>query len=236
MGRHSVSHIAAQQGLSSRSTAVGAAKYVGRVGALALAMGVGAALAGGAGLANADGTTDNGPSSGGGDGVQASPGLTAGTGEQPGVDSSPNGSAGVKTRKPSLLTPPKMELGSGGGPLTRHLSGRQERADVEPGSLPGLIAGIPQRLAALGSDGATGVSAPALEPTEPQGPAAPGRTEPLVRARGSARPTGGTNKASSTTTDDAVASFVREKTEDLVAAFRGDAATSGRAATARGHE
>ena len=61
MGRHSVSHIAAQQGLSSRSTGVGAAKYVGRVGALALAMGVGAALAGGAGLANADGTTDNGP-------------------------------------------------------------------------------------------------------------------------------------------------------------------------------
>jgi len=221
MGRHSVSHIAAQQGLSSRSTAVGAAKYVGRVGALALAMGVGAALSGGAGLANADGATDNGPTSGGGDGVQASPELTAGTGEQSGVDSSPNGSAGVKARKPTLLTPPKMELGSG-GPLTRHVSGRQERADVEPGSLPGLIAGIPQRLAALGSDGATGVSAPALEPTEPQGPAAPGRTEPLVRARGSARPTGGTNKASSTTTDDAVASFVREKTEDLVAAFRGD--------------
>src|SRR4029077_13349867 len=157
-----------------------------------------------------------------GAGVQASPELTAGTGEQSGVDSSPNGSAGVKTRKPSLLTPPKMELGSSGGPRTSHLSGRQERGDVEPGSLPGLIAGIPQRLAALGSDGATGVSAPALEPTEPQGPAAPTRTEPPVRSRGSAPPIGGTNKASSSTTDDAVASFVREKTEDLVAAFRGD--------------
>lgn len=62
MGRHSSSDIAARQGFFSGVTGVGSAKYVGRVGALAVALGVGAAVAGGAGLANAEGPADNGAS------------------------------------------------------------------------------------------------------------------------------------------------------------------------------
>lgn len=59
MGRHSASYLAAQQP-DSGSTTLSAAAYVGRVGAVALALGVGAVLAGGAGIANAEGTTDGG--------------------------------------------------------------------------------------------------------------------------------------------------------------------------------
>ena len=53
MGRHSASYIAAQQGQSTGPTHAGAAKYVGGVGAVALSLWAGAAIAA-SGVANAD--------------------------------------------------------------------------------------------------------------------------------------------------------------------------------------
>ena len=52
MGRHSVSYIAAQQGPSRRAAQPSGA-HVGRVGLLAFALGVGAAVAGGTAVAHA---------------------------------------------------------------------------------------------------------------------------------------------------------------------------------------
>ena len=56
MRRQIASYIAAQQALPTATTAVGAPRYVRRVGGLALALGLGAAVVGGAGLSHADGT------------------------------------------------------------------------------------------------------------------------------------------------------------------------------------
>ena len=62
MGRHSRSSHAPRHAVVADA---GAANYVGRIGALALALGIGAAVAGGAGVANAEGTTGtDGPASG----------------------------------------------------------------------------------------------------------------------------------------------------------------------------
>jgi hypothetical protein len=128
MGRHSASYIAEQQALSTGTAAGGAARYVGRVGGLALALGLGAAVAGGAGLAHADGA----------DGAaDAKPGPTTGTPND--VDSS------IKTKRPKLglFNVPKVTLGSGGTAMS-HLP--------DPGSLSGLISKLPQRIAGLVAD------------------------------------------------------------------------------------
>jgi hypothetical protein len=127
MGRHSASYIAEQQALSTGPSAGGAARYVGSVGGLALALGLGAAVAGGAGLAHADGTAD------------AKPGPTAG-GDAPNDVDSP-----TKTKKPKLgsFNAPKVTLGSG-GTATGHVP--------DPGSLSGLISKLPQRIAGLVAD------------------------------------------------------------------------------------
>jgi hypothetical protein len=126
MGRHSASYIAAHQALSTGTTGVGAARYVGRVGGLALALGIGAAVAGGAGLAHADGTADT------------KPGSTAGDGTPNDVDSA------IKTKKPKLglFNAPKVTLG--GDTATAHVP--------DPGSLPGLISKLPLRIAGLVAD------------------------------------------------------------------------------------
>ena len=102
MGRHSLSYIAAQQRRATGSTPPSAATYVGRIGALAFALGVGAAVAGGAGIAHADGTTDKDPA-----GAEASPNPTAGEDAEKGADTA------TKPRKPRLLDIPKMVLGGG---------------------------------------------------------------------------------------------------------------------------
>lgn len=58
MGRHSLSYIASQQGDSTTvSTDRSAAGYVGRVGLLAVTLGIGAAVAGGTAVATADTTS-----------------------------------------------------------------------------------------------------------------------------------------------------------------------------------
>jgi hypothetical protein len=170
MGRHSASYIAAHQELSSGTTAVGAARYVGRVGGLALALGLGAAVAGGAGLAHADGTAD------------AKPGSTAGDGTPNDVDSA------TKTKKPKLglFNAPKVTLG--GGTATAHVP--------DPGSLPGLVSKLPQRIAGLVAD-RTPASGEASTPST-----GGARTTAKVSSRSSAKHSADFSQARSTTVGD----------------------------------
>lgn len=133
MGRHSTAYIAAQQGLSTRPAA---AAYVGRVGALALALGIGAAVAGGTGIANADESGAKDPKPGGGDtssGAQPSPGSPSADDTTPGpVAENPT----AKVRKPGLFNLPKVTFGT------------RSSIDTDgPASLPGLLAGIPKKIA-----------------------------------------------------------------------------------------
>ena len=203
MGRHSASYIAAQQALSTGPTVARAAKYVGRVGALALAMGVGAAVAGGAGVAHADGTTDGGP--GGGDPTQSSPDPAATTGGP--AASSTDGSSGVTTRTPNVLSVPKMLGLSGEAPTVP-----PHTADVYPDSLPGLISRIPNQLAAVFGNGRVpGANSPTHVQPAPE-------SSPQESNRPSGRPA---IKARPTSPDDPVATFVRAATDQLSTALRG---------------
>ena len=129
MGRHSIAYIAAQQGLS---TPTAAAAYVGRVGALALALGIGAAVAGGNGIAAAD-------ESGTGDAASTSTGQDAATGaaEAPTATDAPTiDNPATEVRSPGLFNPPKTKVGTGADD------------DAHPASLPGVLASIPQKIAA----------------------------------------------------------------------------------------
>ena len=200
MGRHSASYIAARQGLSSGPTAAGAAKYVGRVGSLALALGIGAAVAGGTGLAHADGDADSGAGSNPNQ-SQADPstGQTAAKeAKEPSAVESPTvGSPGAKTTEPATPTVPKMRLGDGRGQDT----------------LGGLIAGIPQRIAA------------ALAPHAPAAASTPSTTSAATprSSRGSAQPSTDPAPTDPTATDDApVDPFVRRVANAADAAIRGE--------------
>ncbi len=157
MGRHSRSNLAARHALGTGPGAVSAASYVGRVGALALALGIGVVVAGGAGLANADGTTDN--SAAGGGAPQSSPNSTAGDGMATGPadgDSRADGSTVAKPSTPGSSGVPKMQLGG---------SNSQQVASTRPDLLPDLIASVPRRIATLVIDGANGASGPSTSPT-----------------------------------------------------------------------
>jgi hypothetical protein len=178
MGRHA-SYVAAQQGLSTVPAA--AATHVGRVGALALALGIGAAVAGGAGIANADGPTDNSP---GGPSAQSSPDSSTGDGTAKGPrtgESHAAGSRGAKTRKHESFNVPTTRLGnSGSAPI-----GDLHTAGGDPGSLPGLISGIPKKItAALLPDSSAGAGRPSTSPTRV-------RPTPRSNSRASAQPTAG---------------------------------------------
>lgn len=100
---------------------------MGRVGSLALALGIGAAVAGGTGLAHADGSTDNAAS---GSAAESSPSPSTGqgttdapSGASPGTESvsagpaipesASAGSTDVKTGPPESSSAPKMQLGNG---------------------------------------------------------------------------------------------------------------------------
>lgn len=200
MGRHSASYLAARQAHPAR-TAIGAsAKYVGRVGALAMAMGVGAAVVGGAGLANADGAAADGPG-GGGAASSPDPGASTPSGAEPSTD----GATGVKTPKPDLLGVPKMVLDITSSALTGHRD--PEVADAEQGAPPGLTSRTARRSVAAGADGATAAGSPKRD-----------------RTQEGARPVSGPSQARPTSTDgDPAASFVRTKTDELAKAIRGDA-------------
>ena len=162
MGRHSASYIAARHTPSSGTTTAGAAKYVGRVGAFALALGVGAAVAGGTGLAHAEDTTDNRP--GNGDATQSSP------------DAAKGGPAGSSSdTEPVTIS---------GGALTEP----QPIAEAEPDSLGGLIARIPSQLAAVFGNGRTpGANSPTHAVPEPQD--SPEGNRPNGHPAGKTRPT-----------------------------------------------
>jgi hypothetical protein len=200
MGRHSASYLAARQAHPAR-TAIGAsAKYVGRVGALAMAMGVGAAVVGGAGLANADGAAADGPG-GGGAASSPDPGASTPSGAEPSTD----GATGVKTPKPDLLGVPKMVLDITSSALTGHRD--PEDADAEQGAPPGLTSRTARRSMAAGADGATAAGSPKRD-----------------RTQEGARPVSSPSQTRPTSTDgDPAASFVRTKTDELAKAIRGDA-------------
>jgi hypothetical protein len=216
MGRHSASYLAVQQRLSAGPTAAGAATYVGRVGSLALALGIGAAVAGGAGIANAEGPADNSPD---GSAAQSSQDSTTGDGTAKGpatVESPTARSHGVKTRKSGLFDVPKMKLHNGRSAAT----GDQQPADGGPGSLPDVIAGIPPNMAAAlfphAPAGASGAS------TSPPGV----RPAARVRSRASTTPTAGPTQVGPTATGDAtVDPFVRRLADEAAAAGRGDVQT-----------
>jgi hypothetical protein len=158
---------------------VAAATYAGRVGALALALGIGAAVAGGAGIAHADGPTDN---SAGGTIAQSSPDSStgAGTANRPKSAESPAGrSPGVKTRKHGPFNVPKTKLGNSGSKPTGDL----HTSGGDPGSPPALISGIPQKItAALVPDSSAGASTPSTSPTRV-------RPTPRSNSRSTAGPT-----------------------------------------------
>ena len=196
MGRHSASYVAARHTPSSGTTTAGAAKYVGRVGALALALGVGAAVAGGTGLAHAEDTTDNRP--GNGDASQSAPDPAAANAGA--AESSTDGTPGVTAEVPKML-------GLSGGAPTEP----QQTADTEPDSLAGLISRIPNQLAAVFGNGrVAGANSPTPEVPEPQD-SPPEGNRPNGHPAGKTRPN---------TADDPAATFSRASTDNLSTALR----------------
>lgn len=139
MGRHSIAYIDAQQGHSARP----AATFVGRVGALAVALGIGAAVAGGTGIARADETGGAGGSDGaGGPGAQSSSspspaGEPAGdTAGAPAVVDSPAASPASVDHETGAPTVPKMQLGTGPEVATEQ---------DDPASPPESTASLPEK-------------------------------------------------------------------------------------------
>ncbi|WP_142271559.1 hypothetical protein [Mycobacterium sp. AT1] len=124
MGRHSKSSHAPRH---AAVTGAGAANYVGRIGALALALGIGAAVAGGAGVAHAEGTTGtDGPKSGSSSQSSTKSSETTKTVKGAGADEAASGgtavadspeSPGAESTRPSTRKP-----GSGNGRATKHSS------------------------------------------------------------------------------------------------------------------
>ncbi len=145
MGRHSAHHLA-RRGPST----LGAATYVGRVGALAFALGVGAAVIGGTGLASADGTDPSGATTTPDNSVahdttpNTTPNATAETTTSTGAAVQPTS---------SVPDPPKMSF-SGGVPTNRPAAA----AAADHGSLPELLLRIPSQIvASFGAGAPTGV-------------------------------------------------------------------------------
>jgi len=211
MGRHSASHIAARHRHSTEPTAAGAATYVRRVGSFALALGIGAAVAGGAGIANAKGPTDNtdGPA------AQSSPDSSVdGTAEGPAdTETLTAASPGVSPRKPGLFNAPKMRRGNLGSGPNRD----QDAAGNGRGSLPGLIADVPRNIAAaLVPHASTAASG---SPSSQAGD----RPAPRIRSRAAATPPAAPTRAGPTASDDAdVHPVVRHIADAATAAVRDD--------------
>lgn len=117
MGRHSRSSHAPRHAAVADA---GAANYVGRIGALALALGIGAAVAGGAGVANAEGTTGtDGPASGSSSQSSAKTTDTAKTTETTkGAGEATSG----ETPGAESTRPPTRKPGFGNGRAIKHSS------------------------------------------------------------------------------------------------------------------
>ena len=143
MGRHSASYLAAQQGLSTRAPARGAAAYVGRVGALALAMGIGVAVVGGPGIAYADesGGTDTGGTDTRNSSSPAStqPASTEPASTRPATDTAAGTSESTTdaattgtVRNAESLTVPTMNVGTSNSAATV----AEPAASTDPAELP----------------------------------------------------------------------------------------------------
>lgn len=119
MGRHSRSSHAPRHAAVADA---GAANYVGRIGALALALGIGAAVAGGAGVANAEGTVGtDGPASG--SSSQSSTKTSETSETTRGADEATSGGTAT-AESPSVEStrPPARKPGSGNGRAIKHSS------------------------------------------------------------------------------------------------------------------
>ena len=117
MGQHCAVNSATQRTLPA-GRATGAARHIGRVGALAVALGVGAAVASGAGIARADDPAGNDP--GGNSAAVQSPPAHSPAGDPTdsataGVTPPAGASHGVKLGKPGLLQLPRMLQNNSGG-------------------------------------------------------------------------------------------------------------------------
>lgn len=156
MGRHSRSSHAPRH---AAVTDAGAANYVGRIGALALALGIGAAVAGGAGVARAEGTTGtDGPASGSSsqsstkssEATNTIKGAAAGEATSGGtaVADSPESPGAESTR------PPTRKPGSGNGRATKHSS---------PSATVGGTTGAVKSVKSVVKPAAADVTAPAKE-------------------------------------------------------------------------
>ena len=157
VGRHSIAHFAAPT----------AAPYVGRVGALALALGIGAAVAGGAGVARAD---ETGGDSGGAQSTSSASTSSASTSSA----STSSASTGTETTNTAAKAddpgPATRESGGDTTPPTMQLGTRTERDQPErdqsaddqsadddpaedaatedaPAAPPEIVASIPQTIA-----------------------------------------------------------------------------------------
>ena len=122
MGRHSRSSHAPRHAAVADP---GAANYVGRIGALALALGIGAAVAGGAGVAHADGTTGtDGPASGS---SSQSSTTSSETTKGSGAGEATSGGTAAAVDSPESpgaesTRPPTRKPGSGNGRAPKHSS------------------------------------------------------------------------------------------------------------------
>ncbi|MCP9272193.1 hypothetical protein [Mycolicibacterium arenosum] len=142
MGRHSIAYIDAQQGLSARP----AAAFVGRVGALALALGIGAAVAGGPGIARAD---ETGGAGGAGAQTSSSPSTGDDTATAPTGADSPTASTTSEDHEPGAPTVPTMQLGT---------APAEEAGENDPAALPESIPNLPEKASATKDSDAPVVS------------------------------------------------------------------------------
>lgn len=172
MGRHSVAYIDARQGFSAQP----AVAFVGRVGALALALGIGAAVAGGTGPAHAD-------ESAGGDtgGAQSSPSPSA-TGDAAddtaAAATTTTDDSAAKPTDPGSIDVPTMQPGT-----TTSAADKPDDEEL-PAALPEMIAELPEKI----TDTLHGAPAPATKrPKDPplatNTPAATGTTDATPYAR-----------------------------------------------------
>lgn len=126
MGRHSLSYIAAQQALSIGTPPDRCSSaYVGRVGLLAVALGIGAAVAGGTAVAGADTPSSNA----GGDRAETSS-VQSPTREDTARESTATGSAKREATNPRGESPPNDPNS------TSVVTDKPSRDESDPGSVP----------------------------------------------------------------------------------------------------
>jgi VCBS repeat-containing protein len=231
MGQQCAVNSATQRTLLA-GRATGAARYIGRVGALAVALGVGAAVASGAGIARADDPVGNDPG-GNSAGVQ-SPAAHSPAGDPTdsvtaGVTPPAGAPHGVKLGKPGLLRLPRMLQSNSGGAHRSSVRRGARSADTTSGA---AAAGEPRTPAAAGDDGLAAAamdpgrlperleaSIQALLPTGIVGPTAPADGTARTSPRDHAVADSGTDAPARRQNTDRVATRVRVLVQDTATAL-----------------